>query len=243
MSTAGIRGRWKRRKDLKGRRFGRLTVLGDLPEPTKSGCTRWKCACDCGRECISKTTDLKRPHPSCGCWGKELQRAAVTKHGMSFSPEFFAWNSMISRCYNPNHASYRRYGGRNIQVCTRWRGSFNDFYSDVGPRPSADHSIDRIDNDGHYSCGRCDECRSRCWQANVRWATRKQQQWNRSVSRMVTAFGRTLPLAQWADEKGLSRKVLAKRLKIGWEPEAALTTPIQTQYRRQYQRPYRQQQP
>lgn len=74
---------------------------------------------------------------------------------------------MKVRCFNVRSKPYPNYGGRGITMCDHWRDSFAAFLADVGRRPSAAHSIDRIDNDGHYEPG------------NVRWATRDTQQQNR----------------------------------------------------------------
>lgn len=77
--------------------------------------------------------------------------------------EYQAWQGMIARCTNPNSGGWATYGGRGIRVCDRWRRSFQSFLSDMGKKPSAKHSLDRINTEGHYEPGNC------------RWATPKQQ--------------------------------------------------------------------
>lgn len=88
----------------------------------------------------------------------------------SLAPEYGAWKNMFDRCYNPANPWWSRYGGRGIRVCPRWfdrETGFAAFYHDLGPRPSKCHSLDRIDNGGHYEPGNC------------RWATVKQQNANK----------------------------------------------------------------
>jgi hypothetical protein len=91
--------------------------------------------------------------------------------------EYDAWRSMMSRCENEHHPQFRHYGGRGIEVCDglTW---FYWFMHVLGERPK-DKTLDRTDNNGNYSCGQCDHCRSNGWPLNVRWATWKQQANNR----------------------------------------------------------------
>lgn len=95
---------------------------------------------------------------------KPLKR--VELHGKSRHPLYRAWGSMIARCNNPSHTSYKSYGGRGIKVCDRWR-SFPSFLEDVGERPTPAHQLDRVDNNGNYSPD------------NVKWSTPAEQAWNR----------------------------------------------------------------
>lgn len=100
---------------------------------------------------------------------KSLRRHGhAARNPLARSPEYRAWDAMKSRCYNPKARGYAGYGGRGIAVCDRWRYSFENFLADMGERPSPEHSLDRIDNDGNYEPG------------NVRWATRSEQQRNRT---------------------------------------------------------------
>ena len=108
---------------------------------------------------------------------------------------------------------FRIYGGRGIRVCERWK-SYEAFFADVGARPSAEHSLDRIDTNGHYEPG------------NVRWATRREQNRNHRYHRWLTHQGETKMLAEWAEETGIGRSTIHLRLKAGWSTERALTEPV-----------------
>lgn len=128
---------------------------------------------------------------SCGCTYSDAYAAAGTKHGylkgtetkgVKRIAEYGIWSHIKDRCTNPNNNYWHRYGGRGIRRCQTFT-KFETFIELMGFRPSAIHSIDRIDNDGHYSCGKCEECEAEGWPMNCRWATPKQQTNNRSVSK------------------------------------------------------------
>lgn len=147
------------------------TILG-----IRNGKTTVSDCIDCReiRESIKRKT--RRRCKTCGKlviarWAEfcsfDCRPKGVLKHGASALPEYNSWQSMKGRCLNKNNDDYLHYGGRGIKVCKRWISSFENFYHDMGLRPSRKHSIDRIDNDGNYEPKNC------------RWSTQDEQTRNR----------------------------------------------------------------
>lgn len=182
-----------------GKKYGRLTVLGELSKRWSDGSIMLRCRCDCGNITTRKATRLRTGrNKSCGCLQKKV--GEVERHGKCTTPEYESWKSMLARCHNPNAHAYQHYGGRGITVCRRWRASFLSFYEDMGPRPHG-HSIDRIDNNKGYS------------KKNCKWSTQKQQTRNMRRNRVIAYKGKSQPLLAWAEETGISYQVLQNRLK------------------------------
>lgn len=186
--------------DLSGRIFGRLVVA----ERTENvgGKPAWRCLCACGTECVVSANNLRNGSTSsCGCYRREHCATLFVRHGLAGTPEWLAWSHAKRRCSNPSHPSFARYGGRGIRMCDEWMEDFAAFLAHVGPRPSSEHSIDRIDNDGNYEPG------------NVRWATRREQQRNRRNTVTVLVDGRRRPLVAVAEETGVNAATLRARVK------------------------------
>ena len=141
--------------DITGQQFGRLTALELVPE-RKHGGRCWLCKCSCGTLIIARADQLKSGDTrSCGCLYAERSKGLNRRHGQYQTAEYNAWAAMRQRCSNPKNKKYESYGGRGICVCDRWQNSFENFFADMGPRPSSRHSIDRIDNNSGYSPGNC----------------------------------------------------------------------------------------
>ncbi len=187
-------------KDLTGKRFGRLTVVGPHPVRTSYKMIRWICQCDCGNEKLVTTANLGNNTNSCGCI-RNTQGALTRKH-----PLWKIWKSMLQRCADPNCASYPYYGGRGIYVCDRWK-SFPAFLEDMEASYKPGLSIDRIDVNGPYE------------HSNCRWATAKQQARNRQDSVIIDTPWGLMNVSEAAERFGVPRERFATRVRLGWTTE------------------------
>lgn len=173
---------------LIGQRFGQWTVIGRTP--ISKARMKWVCRCTCGAIANIFTSQL-RSGASTRC-----RPCSLITHGMTKTPEYSAWRSMRRRCRDVTSHSYHRYGGRGITVCDRWANSFENFFADMGQRPSPGHSLDRIDNDGPYSPENC------------RWATKRQQTDNTEITparRSIHLDRARNNLGQFSDEPATLR--------------------------------------
>jgi hypothetical protein len=122
------------------------------------------------------------------------------------------------RC-SPKFPTSHRYFGRGIKVCKRWN-SFENFYNDMGKRPSGDYSLDRIDNDGDYAPENC------------RWATRHEQTNNTRRTNYFTDEEKKIPLMEIARGTGIHPETLRARIKKGWSYKEVISTPLRATKRR-----------
>lgn len=202
-----------------GDRFNRLTVTSIVGRNVTARKLIVQCLCDCGTSVNRDVYSLRLgSSQSCGCG--RFQHGSSGARDAKPTPEYTVWQQIKDRCGNPLALGYKQYGGRGIRVCDRWSESYESFVSDVGLRPSPEHSIDRVDNDGNYEPG------------NVRWATRVEQARNRRSNRLVAVSGVTRTVAEWCELTGLKHSTLCARLDNGWKPEAAVSTPLKAQFSR-----------
>ena len=154
---------------------------------------------------------------SCGCLKKitgfNLGKSQI-KHNMSHTSEYIAWQQLKKRCCVKTDIQYKNYGNRGIRVCDRWLESFENFYEDMGPKPSPELSIERINNDGNY-------CKENC-----KWGTEEEQNSNRRTSRYLELDGEKRTVTSWCKKLNIAKTTLFNRLNRGWSVEKALKTPI-----------------
>jgi hypothetical protein len=167
--------------------------------------------CDCGSVVEKKLCDVKQNKvTSCGCARSESTRKRFSTHKMSLTITYKSWSNMLTRCYNKNRKSYRDYGGRGIDVYFPWINSFELFLSDMGERPSLDHSIERVDvNKGYYP-------------ENCKWATRYEQSINRRNNKIYIIHGEIYRLSELAEKFNVNSSNFRERIKRGEAPEVAV---------------------
>ena len=151
--------------NLIGKKFGSWIVL-DKSKNDQTNHWYYKCMCDCGTSKLISRSGLKNSSTT------KCKRCAIKTHGMSYTNIYKIWQAMFERCFNKNNQAYKYYGARGITISEHWF-KFENFYADMGERPSKKLSIDRINNDGNYEPGNC------------RWATAKQQLANRRKPRRI----------------------------------------------------------
>lgn len=191
--------------DLTGQVFGLWTVLKRAPD-RGDYIVRWVCRCSCG-EVGERTSANLRRGMSLGC--RKCRPRRVPGPGSALRG---IWRGMKSRCERPSDPKYPRYGARGIKLCARWQ-TFDNFYADMCDRPSAQHTLERTNNDGDYEPG------------NVIWALPVEQSNNRSTSLRIEINGETQTLAQWARRHGVSMRRVWARMARGWSPLRALAEP------------------
>ncbi|MDD4995792.1 MAG: hypothetical protein PHW53_05015 [Patescibacteria group bacterium] len=202
-----------------GTKYGMLTIISETTDhicPSGYRSRRVVCICDCGKEHIAILKNIVSGSIiSCGCFrDKKLAKVQMT-HNMSNTSEYSIWRGIKKRCLTEKSTNYIYYGGRGIMICDRWRNSFENFFADMGARPSINHSIDRKDNMLGYSAENC------------RWSTVKEQA-NNKRNNIILEFNReSLNVTQWAEKLGIDRMRIFNRIDRGWSIEKILTTPIQ----------------
>lgn len=135
-------------------------------------------------------------------------------HGKWGSQIYMIWAGMVKRCNNPNDICYEEYGGRGIEVCTRWL-EFENFFEDMGEPPEG-MSLDRIKNNKGYYLDNC------------KWSTSKEQARNRRGNRLLTYNGITKLMIEWSEDLNINYSTLKNRLGRGWTVERALSHPTQS---------------
>jgi hypothetical protein len=177
------------KESLIGERFNLLTVIEEA-SLTKDRKRRVLFKCDCGRTKIIEVHNLKTGHTkSCGHLIVEEGKKRV-KHGKTKTSEYKSWLKMKDRCYVVNDISYPNYGGRGIKVCDRWRHSFENFYADMGDKPSRKHTLERKNSNEDYTPDNCV------------WDTWKVQNGNRTNNVWIEHNGKRMILQDWANYFG-----------------------------------------
>lgn len=199
--------------DLIGMRVKTFTVK-EMVGRDKWKNIKWLCKCDCGQTRVLLGAALRSGSVLCKCQKRKMRpvqndnlhnKLNMVHSGMSDHPLYSTWNNMFHRCYNPKCKAYKNYGARGIEVCDKWL-NFEEFVKDMGNK-FLGGSLDRIDNNGPYSPGNC------------KWATRKEQNFNKRTNHYLSYNDETKTITQWAKHLGINLASFQKRLKLGLPPE------------------------
>jgi len=190
-------------KDISGKRFGILTVVGFAGHVGGSGKSYWRCECDCGSFICIRSDTIKNNRLGCGC----IPSKVGLKHGLEHTSEYNSYCGAKYRCRYKNNKGYSNYGGRGIKFMFE---SFEEFIEGMGFKPSPTHSLDRIDNDGNYSLDNC------------RWATRKEQANNRRNTKRFLVNGTYSTIGELTELHDMEYDDVYDKVYRGWDIYKAL---------------------
>lgn len=195
-------------KDLTGQRFNRLVAIKPCGK-TPSGNHKWIAQCDCGNTIVVTSGNLVQNHTqSCGCLFADKTSKSKKRY---LNPRLYSiLKNIKSRCLNPNHNSFKDYGGRGITICDEWlgRNGFTNFYNWATQNGYQDNlTIDRINVNGNYEPSNC------------RWITMANQQKNKRNNVLITFQGKTQNISDWSRELKIPRNTIDYRYTKGWSLE------------------------
>lgn len=207
-------------KNLVGKKFGKLTVIGPSESRTNDGHAMWRCLCDCGNErLVSSQYLVSGKTKSCGCLMLQILKEGRNKNskntgrnrGESKTRLYHIWKNAKSRCENENDPGFKNYGARGITFYEPWGADFLIFKNWAYKNGYDDKlEIDRIDNDGGYSPQNC------------RWVTRTQNANNKRNSHFLLYNGITHSIAEWSRIVGIPEATIRSRLDKGLSIEKVL---------------------
>lgn len=191
----------RRDKFKPNQKYGKLTTVKHI-EDMGNRCY-WLMRCDCGAEKIVNIFAVYHSYiKSCGCLIDKNVFPKCATHGKSKTSEYKTWKHIKDRCHNKKCKVYLLYGARGIEVCERWRHSFENFLEDMGEKPKTPGrwSIGRIDNSKGYSPENC------------RWETAYEQSRNTRQNRWIECHGERLVFSDWAIKFNYTQQHLRTRL-------------------------------
>ena len=202
-----------RKLELKGKRFGRWTVL-NRQGSTKFGEALWNCVCDCGTTRLVRASMLSNGRSkSCGCTTLET----ITKHGMSDTRQYHIWQAMKTRCTNANQPNFERYGDRGITYDPHWE-IFENFWKDMKTSYIDTLTLERIDNSKGYSKDNC------------KWATPHEQNMNMRSNVLIKYRDRSLTVLEVSKLTGVTPSTIYTRKQNGWSGEKITSTLTMTKF-------------